>query len=77
MSLEAARTRMRLHQAYLATLLPESGATTLMGMSVCPIRSPVFQTVSIRDSVSARLAVVATAAPSSACTELPPDRASL
>ena len=68
---------MRMHQAYLATLLPESGATLLMGISLCPIRSPVFQAVNIDDIGSAALAAVVTANPSSDCTESPPDRASL
>ena len=60
---------MRMHQAYLATLLPASGATSLMGIALCPIRSPEFQAITIAD--------VGPASPSSDCTGLPPDRVTL
>lgn len=78
MSLEAARTRRRMHQAHLAQMLPESGVATLMGYSLCPIHSPVFQTVAVCDAGAAEVttqAAVATAIPTTCIGSSPDHRA--
>lgn len=62
MSLEAARTRMRLHQAYLEKMVANSGEATLLGYSLCPIRSPVFQNVTVCDRGTAAAVVAETEA---------------
>ena len=51
-SLEAARTRARIHAAYVAQALPAVGGVTLLEYAVMPVLSPVFQVICIPDNPS-------------------------
>ena len=55
-SLEAARTRARIHAAYVAQALPAVGGVTLMEYAVVPLLSPVFEVTCIPDNPAKKIA---------------------